>query len=217
MQVASLHDFNWAAVPDCDEGSSVQWSEQWVKLLTEVALEGVDVWAVLGIVEWDLALLVVKVNAQAFWYHRQGQCRLRLGAGVELMCTPPQGPVAFAGAHGEAPVTFRGARGHSDPPITIVGQVHLPVVAPAWVTLPAQHAGPAVVALRAVWKVRFLVRFHYFPLVIRDQEPGVVGHGIQSDISCRMKENTKLMLHPGTRSIILDSLLLLLFLVFFLK
>lgn len=82
-----------------------------------------------------------------------GQRRLRLGAGVELVCAAPQDPVALLWAHGEPAMTLGVGGGKSHAPVAVVGYVHLPVVAATAVALPAEHTGPGVESLRAVGQV----------------------------------------------------------------
>ena len=170
--------------PHLQPRASVQRRQQRVHLPPEAPREREDVRLGLGVVERHLALLVVQIDAQVSRRHRQGQRgRLGLGAGVELLRAPPQRPVAAARRHGDAPAAFGVDGGHAHPPDAGVGDVHLPVVAPAAVALPPRDPRPAGEALRAVGEVRGLGGTLLDPpLVLGDLEPRVVGHGVQGDV-----------------------------------
>lgn len=135
---------------DSHECATIQRGEQRVHLPFEGSSEGVDVGLCFCVVEGDLALFVVQVDPHTPRHEADGQRRLRLGAGVELVCAAPQAPVALLWGHGEPAVTLGVAGGQSHAPVAVVGYVHLPVVAATAVALPAQHAGPAVEAMGAV-------------------------------------------------------------------
>lgn len=104
------------------------------------------------------------------------------------MRAAPQGPVARLGGHGEAAVAFGVARGQPYAPVAVVGELHLPVVAPPAVALPAQHAGPAVEPLRAVGQVGRRRTLLHLALVVRQPQPRVVGQWVEDDVSCGRRE-----------------------------
>lgn len=70
------------------------------------------------------------------------------------MGASPQDIVALLGGHREVALPLGVGGGQADPPVAVVGDVHLPVVAAAVVALPAQHAGQAVESLGALWGLR---------------------------------------------------------------
>lgn len=134
-----------------------------------MAGEGEDVGFVLGVVEGDLALLVVDVNAHLLGNQGEGQGRGRVGAGVELPGAAPQGPVTLGGLHGAAAEPLRGGGGDPHSPVAVIGQFHLPVAASLHVPLPAQHTGPGIKALGAGRHVRLLQGLLHLLIVVRQQ------------------------------------------------
>lgn len=78
----------------------------------------------------------------------------------------PQHPVAQLWAHGEAALPLGVGGRHPDAPVAVVRYVHFPIVAPAAVALPAQHAGPAVEALGGVGQVGLRQTFLDLTLVV---------------------------------------------------
>ncbi len=109
------------------------------------------------VVEGDLALFVVQVDPHTSRHEADGQHRLWLGAGVELLRAAPQDPVALLWGDGEPAVTLGVCGGQSHAPVAVFGNVYLPVVAAAAVALPAQHTRPAVEALGAERQVGLCV------------------------------------------------------------
>lgn len=138
---------------DGHERAAVHGREERVQLPPEAPREGEDVGFGFCVVEGDLALLVVQVHPHAAGDQAEGQLRLGLGAGVEVVGASPQGPVAPLRGHVQVALPLRVGGRQADPPAAVVGEVHLPVVAPPAVALPAQHAGPAVEALAVVGQV----------------------------------------------------------------
>lgn len=178
LQLSYFH----IGVLDGQACATVQRGEQRVQLPPEGSGEGVDVGLGVRVVEGHLALLVVQVDPQTSRHEAGGQCRLRLGAGVEMVRAAPQDPVAVPRAHGEPAVPLGAGRGHSHAPVAVFGDVHLPVVAAAAVALPAQHAGPAVESLQAGRHVGLREALLDPPLVLGQLQPGVVGHGVQNHV-----------------------------------
>ena len=173
---------------DLHECAAIQRGEQRVQLPSEGSREGVDVRLCLCIVEGDLALFVVQVDAHTSGHDADRQRRLRLGAGIEVIGAAPQHPVALLRGHGEAAATFGLGGGHSNAPVAVVGYVDLPVVAAAAVALPAQHGGPGVESLAAVGLVGLWVALLDHTLVVWQLQPGVVGHRVEGHISWQDKE-----------------------------
>lgn len=151
---------------DGHQRAAVHGREQRVQLPPEAPREGEDVRLGFCVVEGDLALLVVQVHPHAAGDQAEGQLRLGLGAGVEVVGASPQGPVAPLRGHVQVAFPLRVGGGQADPPVAVVGDVHLPVVAPSAVALPAQHAGPAVEALGVVGQVGLGQTLLDFTLVV---------------------------------------------------
>lgn len=103
-----------------------------------------------SVVEGDLPFFVVQVDPHAPGHEAEGELLFWLAAGVEFVRAAPQHPVALLWHHGELPVPLRVSGGHAHAPVTVIGYVHLPVMAAAAEALPAEHTGPFVEALGAL-------------------------------------------------------------------
>lgn len=162
--------------------------EHRVKLLCELLVIGVQVGALLHVVEGQLALLIVQVHPNFPGHHALWQRGGGHRQGFQI-CAPLQteGQVACICVEWAEALPRRGCLGHTEPPVPLA-HLHLPVVASAGVALPAHGTPPAVEALLAPRDFLTLQAAPHSLFIAGDEQVRVGWVWVQSHVLCGVVE-----------------------------
>lgn len=156
--------------PDYQILDDLHCAKQGEQPLSEALIVGVNVGAAIHIIEGQLALVVVQVDAhlagdEARWQGGEGHSQgLQLGAPLQ-----PQGQVSRVGVQGLEALPQGRLLGHTQPPVPLP-HLHLPVVAAGAEALHPHSTPPAVKALVVVRHILPLKTTTHPLLIIGDEQ-----------------------------------------------